>query len=196
MAPAEDDQHTHSAFHALGYVLAHIQTQPVVTLFLSTNYVLQPIAPASQLHPSALEKTTSLAPYTELPFDVFSRGLCSLLKHEGKRTLDSVCRMEQIVRFGRPLYLFSSSSLSQLQLISRWYSQYHFRGAELSPRDFTEHSTSQFAALDSRILLALMSANPLLESLLHTWSQPTCEQSTMCRGIKDTCDQGTHQSWC
>ena len=44
--------------------------------------------------------THEQTPYTELPFDVWKE---SCLVSEGVHTMDNVCSVEFMVRFGRPL---------------------------------------------------------------------------------------------
>ncbi|KAF8323466.1 uncharacterized protein EI90DRAFT_3292349 [Cantharellus anzutake] len=159
-----------SAYHALGHVLRWVRSQPFFTLFLSTNSKLRSLAPTPSLHPSTRDWgfTTLFAPYTELPFDIFSHGICSQLD-EGQVpvTLDRMCSVEEMARFGRPL----------------WYSQYRHKvdendnifvfamgklnpkqGAQKEPKDV--HAT--LAALDIRIQLSFDVSREVARSRVST----------------------------
>ena len=78
-----------------------------MVFFLSTNYKLSDCSPSSRhsVSWSARIENSGVThhvqtPYTELPFDVWKE---SYLDKEGKHTMDDVCSVEFMVRFGRPL---------------------------------------------------------------------------------------------
>ncbi|KAF8655822.1 hypothetical protein AX16_002907 [Volvariella volvacea WC 439] len=106
--PEHDDARRCSNYHILGSLLNEINTQPIFTLFLSTNSHLHSLAAPWPDQPSlraaALERI--LPPFTELPFDVYSRGLYGRIK-QGNRmypTLSQLCTIDVISAFGRPLW--------------------------------------------------------------------------------------------
>ena len=73
-------------------------------VFLSTNSNLQGYSPSPRIFWSKRGRNSTLAyvqtPYTELPFDIWTR---EPLVTEGQCTVDVVCAVEFMVRFGRPL---------------------------------------------------------------------------------------------
>ena len=73
-------------------------------VFLSTNSMLSDYSPASRVFWSGRVQKANVAyiqtPYTELPFDVWKEPH---LVSEGRHTMDNVCSVEFMVRFGRPL---------------------------------------------------------------------------------------------
>jgi hypothetical protein len=73
-------------------------------VFLSTNSNLQEYSPSPRIFWSKRGRNSTLAyvqtPYTELPFDIWIR---EQLVTEGRYTVDVVCAVEFMVRFGRPL---------------------------------------------------------------------------------------------
>lgn len=96
----------HSYFHRFGSVLAKIVTQPVFTIFLSTNSNIRALAPPPHLHPSvrvATQEQQLLPPSTELPFDVFAWDLNDELIGSTGSTLSAVCSLNIMVRFGRTM---------------------------------------------------------------------------------------------
>jgi hypothetical protein len=99
-----------SKYHLLGRVLGRMNSLPFFTVFLSTNSWLRVFAPASSTHNISSLREWSNAilhtPFTELPFDTFARGAFHDLTHTGKSgivTLQDVCQLDYIVKFGRPL---------------------------------------------------------------------------------------------
>jgi hypothetical protein len=97
----------HMNFHLLGQVLSWMLAQPQFTVFLSTNSGLGAFAPSAVKHNSIQEWPNTLlhAPFTELPFDLFVQNLYGDLLAENLDgvTLDCVCQMETVVKFGHPL---------------------------------------------------------------------------------------------
>ena len=73
-------------------------------VFLSTNSNLQEYSPSPRIFWSKRGRNSTLAyiqtPYTELPFDIWTR---EQLVTEGQCTVDVVCAVGFMVRFGRPL---------------------------------------------------------------------------------------------
>ena len=79
--------------------------EDVFAVFLSTTSALSDYSPDDECFWSLCHGTEKVsladlqAPYVELPFDTFARVV------EGKITLESVASCEQMVKFGRPLYV-------------------------------------------------------------------------------------------
>jgi hypothetical protein len=73
-------------------------------VFLSTNSKLSDYSPSSRVFWSARVQKSGVAhvqtPYTELPFDVWREPH---IVSDGIHTMDEVCSVEFIARFGRPL---------------------------------------------------------------------------------------------
>ena len=73
-------------------------------VFLSTNSNLQEYSPSLHtfwsLRGRNLKQAYRQTPYTELPFDILKE---EQLVTEGQHTVDVVCSVEFMVRFGRPL---------------------------------------------------------------------------------------------
>ena len=73
-------------------------------VFISTKFKLSDYSPSSHVSWASrgINKTYNhvQTPYTELPFDVWKE---SHIVSEGVHTMDDVCSVEFIVRFGRPL---------------------------------------------------------------------------------------------
>lgn len=107
--------HKRSAYHNLGKVLTWLRMDPICFLFLSTQSKLRAFAPTIYEHPSVRDWTysTLLPPYTELPYDVFAEGMVSRLRKDKSLTLEGVCKVKELVRFGRPL-------LVTLSFFSSW----------------------------------------------------------------------------
>ena len=97
-----------SVYHNLGTVLSWLNTDPIFTLLLSTNSRLQELAAPADLRPSlrASKGAKLFPPVTELSFDTFATGIYNKLKENspnGPVSLNSVCDIGVIVKFGRPL---------------------------------------------------------------------------------------------
>ena len=103
--PAAHSERTRSAFCSLDHVLSWINSDPLFTLFLSTNSKLRSLVPPNSSYPSARDwaRVRVYPPYTELPFDIFSIGPSKLPESYEKMTLDLACTLEVMTRFGRPL---------------------------------------------------------------------------------------------
>jgi hypothetical protein len=105
--PKENKDRDRSAYHSLGTALTYMKAVPVFTLFLSTNSKLRALAPTTASHPSARvfgAESILFPPYTELPYDIFTKKLCARLNEDGSAvTLTEMCSAETLVRFGRPL---------------------------------------------------------------------------------------------
>ena len=96
-----------NVYQALCSSLNQIRKLDLFFVFLSTNYKLSDCSPSSRhsVSWSARIENSGVThhvqtPYTELPFDVWKE---SYLDKEGKHTMDDVCSVEFMVRFGRPL---------------------------------------------------------------------------------------------
>jgi hypothetical protein len=95
-------------YHLLGRVLGRMNPLPFFTIFLSTNSWLGAFAPSTHNIPSLRDWSNTIlhAPFTELPFDTFARDVFQDLTRTGKSgivTLQDVCQLDYIVKFGRPL---------------------------------------------------------------------------------------------
>lgn len=104
--PIEGQPLPHSKYHLLGRVLGQMVTLPFFTVFLSTNSWLGSFAPSASKHPSLRDWDNVIlhAPFTELPFDTFAdNSFGSLSEEKGFVTLQDVCTLGYIVKFGRPL---------------------------------------------------------------------------------------------
>ena len=87
------------------HVLGTIQNLPIFFIFLSTNYKLNLFAPTDENFPSLrIQKGHKLIPpFFEVPFDVFCYNFTGKAKANNKVTLEGVCELEQMVKFGRPM---------------------------------------------------------------------------------------------
>ncbi|KIJ14749.1 hypothetical protein PAXINDRAFT_12577 [Paxillus involutus ATCC 200175] len=96
-----------SGFHNLGSVLKSISSYAVFSVFLSTNSNLWAIAPPIHSHPS-LHKVPHPAqlhpPITELPFDLFARGLYTKLCQSNECSLSATCTVPVMACFGRTMW--------------------------------------------------------------------------------------------
>ena len=93
-----------NAYQILCSALNELLVLDLFVVFLSTNFSLQEYSPSSRVYWSGRVRNTILAyvqtPYTELPFDVWKSDH---LVAEGQHSVDVVCQVEFMVRFGRPL---------------------------------------------------------------------------------------------
>jgi hypothetical protein len=93
-----------NVYQALCSSLNELLNLDLFFVFLSTNSMLSDYSPSGRVFWSKRGQNSTIAyiqtPYTELPFDVWKE---SHLITEGKHTMDDVCSVEFIVRFGRPL---------------------------------------------------------------------------------------------
>jgi hypothetical protein len=92
-------------YFALMHVLSTLVENHIFFIFLSTNSSLSAFAPTDSDYPSVrVQKGSSLIPpFFELPFDVFCRDFTLNAKRQGKLTLNGVCELEQVVKFGRSM---------------------------------------------------------------------------------------------
>ncbi len=106
--PVAGSKRTRSALRSLDHVLSWINSDPLFTLFLSTNFKLRSLVPPTSSYPSARDwaRVRVYPPYTELPFDIFSIGPSRLPESYEKMTLDLACTLEVMTRFGRPLSVY------------------------------------------------------------------------------------------
>jgi hypothetical protein len=104
--PGTDSLHR-TCFYHLGHVLTWLNSQPIFSLFMSTNSQVQELAPPRHLHPSSRGTfgAALLPPITELlPFDVFAHHI--FVKKEEEMsivTLETATQPDVITRFGRPM---------------------------------------------------------------------------------------------
>ena len=93
-----------SAYQVLCSSLNELLKLDLFFVFLSTNSMLSDYSPASRVFWSGRVQNSDVAyiqtPYTELPFDIWKEPH---LVSEGGHTIDNVCSVEFMVRFGRPL---------------------------------------------------------------------------------------------
>ena len=97
-----------TVYQNLSTVLAWLKALPVFTIFLSTKSQLQELTAlvAKQSFFRVENGTLFFPPFTELSFDTFATGLYTSLKEQspnGSVSLNSVCSLDVIARFGRPL---------------------------------------------------------------------------------------------
>jgi hypothetical protein len=95
------------------HVLSQLQNSPIFFIFLSTNPSLSTFALTDADYPSLrVQKGWKIIPpFFELPFDSFCYGLSKTLRDRGKLTLKNVCELEQVVKFGRPMWVLPHSSM-------------------------------------------------------------------------------------
>jgi hypothetical protein len=93
-----------NAYQTLCSSLNELLKLDLFFVFLSTNSNLQEYSPSPRIFWSKRGRNSTLAyvqtPYTELPFDIWAR---QQLVAEGRHTVDVVCEVKFMVRFGRPL---------------------------------------------------------------------------------------------
>jgi hypothetical protein len=95
----------HTPYLALMHVLRELRDIPIFFIFLSTDSRLSSLPPNDMDYPSLrLRSGWKLIPsFFELPFDAFCQGFTTEVKERGKLTLDGVCELQQMVKFGRPM---------------------------------------------------------------------------------------------
>jgi hypothetical protein len=95
-----------NAYQTLCSSLNELLKLDLFFVFLSTNSNIREYAPPGRTFWSKRGQNITLlyiqTPYTELPFDVWKEPH---LVTEGAHTLDDVCSVEFMVRFGRPLFV-------------------------------------------------------------------------------------------
>ena len=94
-----------NAYQVLCSCLNELRNLDLFFVFISTsNFMLSDYSPSSRVFWSTMGQNSSIThvqtPYTELPFDVWKEPH---LVTEGIHTMDDVCSVEFMVRFGRPL---------------------------------------------------------------------------------------------
>ncbi|KAJ1300617.1 hypothetical protein OPQ81_002271 [Rhizoctonia solani] len=96
-----------SPYHNLGTVLSKLCHLPIFFIFLSTNSHLRQFAPPASYHPSArvIKGSTLIAPFTQLPFDVFMTKMFEELDGSKRaRSLFNACTTDVMSSMGRPLW--------------------------------------------------------------------------------------------
>ncbi|KAG8731818.1 hypothetical protein FRC10_001433 [Ceratobasidium sp. 414] len=99
-------ERTRTPYQNLREVLSGLTDQPLFFVFLSTNSHLGEFSPTNSLqclHPSVrvYKGQRLIAPFTELPFDVFKEVV---LKGKKELTLPVVCSTEVLTGFGRAMW--------------------------------------------------------------------------------------------
>jgi hypothetical protein len=93
-----------NAYQILCSSLNVLKNLDLFFVFLSTNSKLSDYSPSNRVFWSSRGRNAALThvqtPYTELPFDVWKEPH---IVSEGAHTMDEICSVEFIVRFGRPL---------------------------------------------------------------------------------------------
>ena len=93
-----------NAYQTLCSSLNELLGLDIFVVFLSTNSSLQEYSPSRRIFWSSRGRDATLSyvqtPYTELPFDIWKSDH---LVTEGRHSIDVVCAVEFMVRFGRPL---------------------------------------------------------------------------------------------
>jgi hypothetical protein len=93
-----------TAFHALTSALDQLFELNIFSLFLSTSSSLADFAPPRKGFGSARSSGQNWdlqPPFTELPFDLCDKG--TTLVVEGEHTLQDICQIKFMAKFGRPL---------------------------------------------------------------------------------------------
>jgi hypothetical protein len=100
-----NDEHGRNPYFYLMHVLSTIENSSIFFIFLTTNSSLTSLAPRNALYPSLRVRAGRklIPPFFELPFDMFCRGLTTALKRGHNLTLNGVCELGQMVKFGRPM---------------------------------------------------------------------------------------------
>jgi hypothetical protein len=94
---------------ALMHVLSQLNDSPIFFVFLSTSssLLIRASAPTDAEHPSPSLRVqmawTLIPPFFELPFNIFCCDFTKTLMERNKLTLNGVCELEQMVKFGRPM---------------------------------------------------------------------------------------------
>ncbi|KAF8576388.1 hypothetical protein K439DRAFT_1622881 [Ramaria rubella] len=165
--------HSQSVHDNLDKTLTWLNTNPIFFLFLSTNTKFKPFMPKFHEHPSAMDWNDFclLPPYTELPYDVFAKGMVSRLGEENHLTLEGVCSIEVLSRFGRPLWcsLIDHASADNQNMIQ-------YAEIKLSRKFHQDDADAQLAALDIRVLLdfdsMLLATREKESKLVEAYMQP------------------------
>ncbi|CAE6479331.1 unnamed protein product [Rhizoctonia solani] len=91
-----------TAYENLGIVLSSLVKYPVFFIFLSTSSRIQTRSPSPyQCSTWELPGSRSVAPYIELPFDIYEYKVA---EDSDLWTLRNMCKTEMMVNFGRPLW--------------------------------------------------------------------------------------------
>ena len=98
-------QGSSNRYFGLMRVLNQIVQVPIFFVFLSTNTSLHSFSPTKELYPSARVQTSMdlIPPFFELPFDAFCEKFTEEAEKKGMLTLDGVCQIGQMSKFGRPM---------------------------------------------------------------------------------------------
>lgn len=91
-----DNDRSKSPYHNLETVLTHIYDAPIFFVFLSTNSSLLRFTPTK----ARTNGNYFFPPFTELPFDIYSKDYLSSHK---PLTLEKMCTTEAMTVFGRSL---------------------------------------------------------------------------------------------
>ncbi|KAJ1300604.1 hypothetical protein OPQ81_002258 [Rhizoctonia solani] len=149
-----------SPYHNLGTVLSKLCHLPIFFIFLSTNSHLQQFAPSVSHHPSARVSNGSklVAPFTELPFDVFMKEMFEELDGSKRaRSLVNACTTDVMSSMGRPLWFahhkqWLGKGPGQQNSDGRTAHVLVFAYLKLTAQDAKEHvPQSRLAALSIRV---------------------------------------------
>lgn len=106
-------------FNHLRSILNEISDYPIFSLFVSTISQISDFTPPIQLDRSIRISSQELAvppPFTALGFDQFAEEL-----KENSRTIEEVAMLEYMVKFGRPLFVFMSKSVTWSLIFDQVY---------------------------------------------------------------------------
>ncbi|KAG7089278.1 hypothetical protein E1B28_010977 [Marasmius oreades] len=143
--------HRRTPYYALMRVLNMINDMQIFFVFLSTNSSLLTFAPLASkaVYPAPIRvqnNTELIPPFFELRFDTFCRKFTSDAKEVGKLTLEGVCDLGQMTKFGRPMWHSYYQSLPE----DEKHKMIDLAVLKLRGND---HNNADLAALDSRVLI-------------------------------------------
>ncbi|KAG7089269.1 hypothetical protein E1B28_010967 [Marasmius oreades] len=143
-----EKSHQRTPYYALMHVLNMINDKQIFFVFLSTNSSLKTSAPTKAAYPSirVQNNTELIPPFFELRFDIFCRKFTSEAKEAGKLTLEGVCDLGQMAKFGRPMWHSYYQSLPE----DEKHKMIDLAVLKLRGDD---HNNADLAALDSRVLI-------------------------------------------
>ncbi|KAG7089315.1 hypothetical protein E1B28_011010 [Marasmius oreades] len=143
----QNGQDKRTPYYALMHVLSMLHDKRIFFVFLSTNSSLQTFAPTGANYPSIRVQNNSklIPPFFKLPFDTFSRNFTAQAMQAGKLTLSGVCELEQMAKFGRPLWFSYYQSLPEAE---------KEKMIDLAVKKLEGSGTrAHLAALDARVLI-------------------------------------------
>jgi hypothetical protein len=105
-SPSGNGTMMRSPYFTLMSALNRLVNLPIFFIFLSTNSSLHAFAPRDAHYPSLRVRVAGqklIPPFFELPYDTFCHGFTKDLQRDGELTLNGVCEIGQIAKFGRPM---------------------------------------------------------------------------------------------